>query len=47
MQWAPYSLALTDLGNEMGQRVAKEWTMYDQQMTYSDVLEVHRGRKYV
>lgn len=47
MQWAPYSLALTDLGNEMGQRVAKEWMMYDKQMTYSDVLEVHRGRKYV
>ncbi len=47
MQWAPYSLALTDQGNEMGQRVAKEWTMYDRQMTYGDVLEVHRGRKYV
>ncbi len=46
MQWAPYSLALTDLGAEMGKRVQKEWTMYDRQMTYGDVLEVHRGRKH-
>ena len=46
MEWAPYSLALTASGDGMAKQVEKEWTMYDQKMTYSDVLAVHQGRKY-
>ena len=46
MEWAPYSLALTASGDGMDLALEKEWAMYDQQLTYSDVLAVHQGKAY-
>ncbi len=46
MQWAPYSLALAGSSDGLERRIEKEWTLYDQHMTYGDVLKVHQGRKY-
>ena len=47
MLWAPYSLALTDAGDSLERMVAKEWEMFDRQLSYEDALQVHQGRKYI
>jgi hypothetical protein len=44
--WAPYSLSFVARGSEYEKRVAHEWTMYDIQAGYSDVLESHRNVYY-
>lgn len=44
MLWAPYSLAFVPRGN-LESKVIKEWAMYDAQLTYEEVLDVHAGRK--
>lgn len=44
MLWAPYSLAFVPRG-ALESMVMHEWAMYDTQMTYEEVLEVHAGRK--
>ena len=46
--WAPYSLGLVPRGDRiMEERIEAEWKCYDRQMSYDEVLDVHKGRKYV
>lgn len=40
MLWTPYSLAMVGRG-DMDKKVRIEWTMYDNQALYEDVLAVH------
>jgi replicative DNA helicase len=42
LQWAPYSLAMLAKG-DMDRRVAAEWTLYDLQSSYDEVVGYHQS----